>query len=376
MNCVLLGYGTVGRSVESLASLQPDLQMKGVFVRPSKADEPYFTSDGTRLVTDPSVDLVFECLNGLEPANTLIRSALAQGKHVISSNKAVLSAFLPEYLAIAKVSGGTLGIEASVGGGIPLIDGLLKLSAAEDLTGFSGILNGTSNYILSSMESEGTAFDDALAAAQKKGYAEANPAADVEGIDVWYKTLLTSSLITKSPVTSLPRPLGISRITDQDISFATRHHRKIRHLAHIRHEKGRFAALIAPFFLENTHYLASVSQNYNAQLIEAPSFGSLGYYGPGAGGSPTAQAMIADAIDAVSDRIRPITLDRSAVFDDSLIETDWVVRSQADLSALTGADAGAFEEENYWKISQRTPEVIEQVLAIDPEAMIGVWNQA
>lgn len=374
MNCVLLGYGTVGKYVESLANGLEDLTMTNVYVRPSKEALPYFSSNGEALVTSPQTDIVFECMNGLEPANTLITKALKAGKHVISSNKAVLSAYLPEYLELAQKHGGSLQIEASAGGGIPLIDGILKLSRAEELKGFEGILNGTSNYILSSMESKGTAFDDALAAAQAAGYAEADPANDIEGRDVWYKTLLIASLLTQSPVGLLPEPLGISKITKEDIELAKAHGKKIRHLSILKNESGSFSSVIAPVFLDANDYLASVDLNYNAQKLIADSFGTLGYYGPGAGGSPTAQAMIADALNAVDKTIRPITLSRQAAFDPSLIEENWLVRSNSDLSSIQGADSTAFEADDLTLISKRDIRVIDEILAIDSDALIAIWR--
>lgn len=377
MNCVLLGYGTVGRQVEALCAPHEDLQLKHVFVRPGKEQEPYFTSRGEEIVSAPETDLVFECMNGLEPANTLIRLALQNGKHVISSNKAVLSRYLPEYIDLCTKHGGTLQIEASAGGGIPVLDAILKLSRAEMLTGFEGILNGTSNYILSSMETNGDSFEEALQDAIDEGYAEKDPTSDIEGIDVWYKTLLVASLLTHSPVLSLPEPLGISKIRAEDIALAARHGRKIRHVAKVKNESGRHSALIAPVFVKNDDFFGSVTSNYNAQLIFGSSFGSLGYYGQGAGGSATAQAMVADALDVSDHRIRRISLDQSSQFDDSLLTEDWIVRTAADLSMLPGfedADPAFFEEDGCWYVSGRSLKQMREILRTDPDAMIGVWK--
>lgn len=375
MNCVLLGYGTVGQNVERLCRGIDGLEMKGVFVRPAKAREQYFSADGKALVSRQDVQIVFECLNGLEPANTLIRTALEHGKNVISSNKAVLSTYLPEYIKLADKYGGSIQIEASVAGGIPLIDGILKLSAAEELKGFEGILNGTCNYILSSMEENGTSFTDALRSAQELGFAEVDPTNDVEGRDVWYKTLLVSSLYTKSPVTTLPDPIGISSIGIDEIALAKKHHKKIRHLAILKNESGSFSALIAPVFLNASDYLSSVGQNYNAQKIEASSFGSLGYYGPGAGGSPTAQAMIADAINLLNGTVRRISLDQHATFCKDGIREDWIVRTCKNLDSVKNADSTYFEEDSLWLIKDRDLSLVEEIQAIDPSAMLAVWRK-
>lgn len=373
MNCVLLGYGTVGKSVETLCEALPALSLQHVFVRPEKADEPYFTNSGEEIVSDPKTDLVFECMNGLEPANTLIRTALKHGKHVVSSNKAVMSKYLPEYLQLAKEHGGSVQIEASVGGGIPILDAILKLSQAESLQGFEGILNGTSNYILSSMEKTGASFEDALQKAIDLGYAEADPTSDIEGIDVWYKALLASSLICQAPILDLPAPIGISKITSEDMVLAKENGRKIRHLAILKNEDGEHASLIVPVFVKDDDFFGAVNENYNAQLVYAPSFGSLGYYGQGAGGLATAQAMVANALDAANDRIRMISLDKESKHNPELIVLDFVVRTDLDPQAMAAFEATPLKD-NYWLLKQKTPTQLEALLAQDPSAMIGVWK--
>lgn len=372
MNCVLLGYGTVGKSVEELCQNLSALSLTNVFVRSEKADEPYFTNRGEEIVSDPKTDIVFECMNGLEPANTLIRSALRHGKHVVSSNKAVMSKYLPEYLELAKKYGGSVQIEASVGGGIPILDAILKLSQAEPLEGFEGILNGTCNYILSSMEQSGASFEDALQNAMDLGYAEADPTNDIEGIDVWYKALLSASLLCQAPILDLPAPLGISKISSEDIAFAKKQGRKIRHLALLKNEKGQHGSVIAPVFLKEDDFFGAVNANYNAQLLHAHSFGSLGYYGQGAGGLATAQAMIANGLDVTSGRIRPISLDQTSTYNPELIVLDWIVRTH---EAKTLQDLGAtLLEDNYWFIPQKTLAQVQTLLEQDPKAMIGVWK--
>ena len=194
MQAVLLGYGTVGKGVEKLVNTVDGLDMKAVFVLPEFEDLPYFSNDGEGLVTDQDVDVVFECLSGTEPSNTLIRKALQAGKHVITSNKATVAPNLEDYVKLAEENGGSIQIEASVAGGIPFLDAVLKLQKLEDLNGFEGIFNGTSNYILDQMQKEGQDLSTALRDAQAMGYAEANPTNDVEGMDVWYKTVITNML--------------------------------------------------------------------------------------------------------------------------------------------------------------------------------------
>lgn len=393
MNCVLLGYGTVGKEIERLCQSLDDLNIQHVFVRPSKVNLPYFTDQGKAIVSDENIDIVFECLNGLEPANTLIQTALRHGKHVISSNKAVISKYLNTYLDLAKNYGGSIQIEATVGGGIPIIDAVLKLGLAEPLSKVEGILNGTSNYILTSMEQNDDSFDDALANAQSLGFAEADPTNDIEGIDVYYKTLILASLLSHFSVTELPTPIGISKINKTDIAFAKLANRTIRHIASIQNESGKHSSLIAPVFLPNDSFFASVQKNYNAQLVYGPSFEKLGYYGQGAGGSATAQALIANAIDVVQGRIRKIEFNRNSVYDHSMIRKDWIVRTTNDMNlcklenledathlfpdkntnqALERLDAEI--KNTYWFVPHKSQEEMMVVSEHDKNAMIGVYQ--
>lgn len=393
MNCVLLGYGTVGKEIERLCQSLDDLNIQHVFVRPSKVNLPYFTDQGKAIVSDEQIDIVFECLNGLEPANTLIQTALRHGKHVISSNKAVISKYLNTYLDLAKNYGGSIQIEASAGGGIPIIDAILKLGLAEELTQVEGILNGTSNYILTDMEQNGTSFEDSLATAQSLGFAEADPTNDIEGIDVYYKSLILASLLTHSSITDLPAPIGISNINKSDIDLAKSAKRTIRHVALIQNVNGKHSALIAPVFLVNDSFFASVQKNYNAQLVYGPSFEKLGYYGQGAGGSATAQALIANALDVVNGRIRKIEFNRHSDFDASLIRKDWIVRTTNNMdlckleplqdathdfpdSNLNQALANLDSEtrNTYWFIPQKSQEEMQVVREQDKKAMIGVYQ--
>lgn len=391
MKCVLLGYGTVGREIERLASALPSLDIQHVFVRPSKVNLPYFTDQGEQIVSDPACDIVFECLNGLEPANTLIQTALRHGKHVISSNKAVISKYLNTYLDLAKSYGGSIQIEATAGGGIPVVDAILKLGLAEDLNQFEGILNGTSNYILTSMEQNGSSFEDALSRAKELGFAEADPTNDIEGIDVYYKTLILASLMTRSSITELPAPFGISRISSQDIELANAGNRTVRHIALIKNESGKHSSLIAPVFIPSDSFFSCVQKNYNAQLIYGPSFEKLGYFGQGAGGSATAQALIANALDIVNGRIRTIEFDRSSVLDKDMICTDWIVRTDLDLTGLqtmqnatrifpdekTNEALAGFNDsvkQTYWFVPDKAQEDMMVIKEADKEAMIGVYQ--
>lgn len=376
MKAALLGYGTIGKGVEILARQVPGLEIKNVFVLPEFEDLPYFTSDGHQVVTDPEIDIVFECLSGTEPANTLITEALKAGKHVITSNKATVSPNLDRYVKLAEENGGSIQIEAAVAGGIPFLDALLKLSLLEDLEGYEGIFNGTSNYILDKMQKEGADYAAALKEAQEKGYAEYDPANDVEGWDVFYKATIANSLAYKNYNPEIRNPLGISRLNLDDIRKAKEENKIIRHIARSVQKDGKFDTIIAPVFLDKEDYLAAVPSNYNVQLIYAPSFEKLGYFGQGAGRFATAQAMLANAIDTLSDTERRIVLDRKLEYDPTLIKEDWIVRTAADLSGMENLvnSEPANDHEKFWFFRGRNSELIDQVQAKDKDAMIALWR--
>jgi homoserine dehydrogenase len=325
-------------------------------------------------VTDPDTDIVFECLNGPDPAAGLIKAALKSGKHVITSNKACVYENLEEFLTLAKENGGSLQVEASVAGGIPFLDALLKLSRLEKLSGYEGIFNGTSNYILDSMQKNGADYASALKTAQQLGYAEADPKNDVEGIDVFYKANIANALAFKTLERADIKPAGISKISLDDIDLAKKEGKVIRHLAVSKAGDKSFGTIIAPAFLNESDYLANVPANYNAQLILAPSFDKLGYFGQGAGGSATAQAMLADAMDVLSSTIRPVEADHALRFDPSLIKENWIVRTKADANILKNADANRFADPDVYYFENRDAGLLEEVLTLDSSAMIALWR--
>jgi homoserine dehydrogenase len=374
MKAVLLGYGTVGKGVETLCANVKDLELKNVFVLPQFEDLPYFTNDGIGCVTDPEVDIVFECLSGTEPSNTLITEALKHGKHVITSNKATVSPNLERYIDLANEYGGSIQIEASVAGGIPFLDAILKLSLLEDIKGYEGIFNGTSNYILDQMQKNGLDFDTALKQAQAKGYAELDPKNDVEGWDVFYKSNITNMLAYKTKNDKLRDPLGISRISTGDIEMAKANQKVIRHISHSIQKDNEFATIIAPVFLDEGNYLASVADNYNAQLIYADSFDQLGYFGQGAGRMATAQAMLANALDTIQTTERKISLENEKKINEDILQENWLVRSAKDLSALAPEKSEAAGDQSYYWFNNRTAKLIDEVFDLDDQAMIALWR--
>jgi homoserine dehydrogenase len=258
------------------------------------------TTDAEGIVTDDDVDVVVELIGGVEPARTLIAAALDHGKPVVSGNKELLANVGAELFERAEKAGVDLLFEASVGGGIPLIRPVRESLAGERITRVMGIVNGTTNYILTKMTEEGAQYADALAEAQSLGYAERDPTADVEGFDAAAKCAILASIAFGVRVVAgdVYRE-GISSVTAQDIAYAGRLGYIVKLLAiGERGDDGGVAARVHPVMLPKTHALAAVRESFNAVFIEGDAVGELMLYGRGAGGRPSASAVLGDIIDA------------------------------------------------------------------------------
>src|SRR6187431_1935495 len=306
----MLGCGTVGSAVARTLHEHADaiarragvrLQIARVAVRDldRARDTPLspdvFTTDGVSIVDDPDIDVVLELLGGLEPARSLVLRALAAGKPVVTGNKELLASAGAELEAAAHAGAADLAFEAAVAGGIPLIRPLRESLAGERVTRMLGIVNGTTNYILTQMSEHGWAFDQALAEAQSLGYAEADPTADVGGFDAAAKCAILASIAFNSRVVAddVYRE-GITAITAQDIADAARMGYVVKLLAIAELEDGEISARVHPAMIPASHPLASVRDAFNAVFIEGPKVGQLMLYGRGAGGEPTAAAGVGD----------------------------------------------------------------------------------
>jgi len=307
----LLGLGTVGSGVARVLLNKRDalerrigrpMQICKVLVRdPSKARTlslpvPLVT-DPREVIDDPAVDIVVEVIGGEEPARTLILQAIERGKHVVTANKEVMAKHGPTILAAAAARGVTVAYEASVGGGIPLIGPFQLDLAANDITSVVGIVNGTTNYILTRMTESGAAFADALREAQHLGYAEPDPTNDVEAWDAAYKLAILASLAFGAPV--MPEQIsreGITQVSQRDILYAGEMGYRIKLLAIARLVDGQVEAHVHPSLVHRGSMLASVDGSFNAVQIEGDLIGSALFYGRGAGSEPTASAVVADLI--------------------------------------------------------------------------------
>jgi homoserine dehydrogenase len=313
----VLGAGTVGGALVARLLTDRDairlksgvdLEVRRVAVRDIDKPRPFdlkperLTDDPMSVVTDPTVDVIVEVMGGLDPAGELILAAVRAGKPVVTANKELIATRGEEITEAAKRAGVSVMYEAAVGGGIPVIRPLAESLAGEDIDTVSGIVNGTTNYILSAMAQEGTGYEDALAEAQRLGYAETDPGDDVSGRDAAFKTSILASLAFGERVAPWEVELeGIENVTSEDIADATSRGEVIKLIGSAqRGIDGKVEARVAPTRLPSDHPLAGVNGVTNAIFIEGPSVGRLLFTGPGAGGEPTASAMLGDLIQVAS----------------------------------------------------------------------------
>ncbi len=263
-----------------------------------------FTHDVDAVVADPEVDVVVEVIGGIEPARSLITEAIKRGKPVVTANKELLANVGKELFDAAETAGVDLLFEASVAGGIPLMRPLRESLAGDRIRRVMGIVNGTTNYILTRMSEDGSSFQEALAEAQTLGYAERDPTADVEGFDAAAKAAIIATIAFGARVVAgdVYRE-GISELTDQDIESARDLGYVVKLLAIAEEVAGDIAVRVHPTMVPTTHPLASVRDSFNAVFIEGEAVGDLMLYGRGAGGLPTASAVLGDVIDAAKNLV-------------------------------------------------------------------------
>lgn len=316
----LIGFGTVGTGVVRVlrenASIIRDklgceVELKKIadkdIERKREVDvsRDILTTDAADVINDPEISIVVELIGGIDAAKDIILKSLEKGKHVVTANKALLSTHGREIFGAAGKLGLNIGFEASVGGGIPIIKALREGLAANRIESIYGVINGTANYILSKMTNEGGKFETVLKEAQKKGYAEADPAYDIEGTDTAHKLAILINLAfgTYASLKDIYTE-GISRVTELDVKFAREFGYKIKLLAIAKRVDGFIEARVHPTMIPLAHPLSSVDGVYNAVHIDANAAGQVMFYGKGAGQMPTASAVCADIIDISRDILR------------------------------------------------------------------------
>ena len=308
----VLGYGTVGSGVVEVLETNKDsitkragreIEVKSVLDLRDFPGDPIqekIVHDVDVIINDPEIEVVVEVMGGVEPAFTFVKRALEAGKSVCTSNKALVAAHGPELLEMAKKRNLNFMFEASVGGGIPIIRPLNQSLTADEITKITGILNGTTNYILTKMDKEGSTYEETLKEAQELGYAERNPEADVEGFDACRKIAILTSLAYGSTVKFEEiRTEGITKITTKDFKYAEKLGYVVKLLATSCKENDKIYAITAPFMINSTHPLYNVNDVLNGIYIHGNVIGNVMFFGAGAGKLPTASAVVADVVDCV-----------------------------------------------------------------------------
>ena len=309
----ILGFGTVGSGVAEVLTQNravlaekagEEIRLKYILDTrefPGSPFEAQLTHNFEDILNDPEVKVVAECIGGATIALEFVKKLLAAGKHVATSNKEMVATHGHELLELAKAHNVNFFFEASVGGGIPLLRPLACDLAGNQITEVTGILNGTTNYILSEMLDKGAAFDTALQEAQAMGYAERNPAADVEGLDACRKVCILSALAFGFHVyPDQCATEGISSITEEDVAAAASAHMKVKLLGRtLKTADGKVCAFVAPHFVPVSSQLYHVDGVFNGVILRGNAVGEAMFYGPGAGKLPTASAVVGDMVDAV-----------------------------------------------------------------------------
>lgn len=361
----LLGCGTVGTQVARLLSENnallsaragADLELIGIAVsnlaaeRDPAIDRALLTTDAAGLIEQ--ADVVIELIGGIEPPRTLIRDALESGASVVTGNKALLAEHGPELYDLAKEKKVDLYYEAAVAGAVPVVYAVRESLAGDSVKAIKGILNGTTNYILDEMTTKGLTFDEVLATAQELGYAEADPTADVDGFDAAAKIAILASLAFHKRVSLADVDVeGIRSITDADIEAATKNGYVIKLVATATQAGGKIETRVAPSLVPVSHPLASIGGSFNAVVIEAESADRLMFYGRGAGGAPTASAVLSDVVAAAAKKVlggrapQEIVLGESEFMDAGESVSRYFVRLQvADRVGVLAEVTDAFAE--------------------------------
>ena len=364
----MLGCGVVGSQVAALleknnAELSTragaKLILKKIAVRDIKAaregiNQSLFTTDSQSVIDDAEIDIIIEVMGGIDPARELILAAIKNGKSVITANKALLASHGADLFTAADNKGVDLYYEAAVAGAIPIIRPMRESLVGDQITRVMGIVNGTTNYILTKMDEEGRAFADVLKEAQSLGYAEADPTADVEGIDAASKAAIIAGLAFHSRVSvdDVYRE-GISSITADDVAVAKtmNHVIKLLAIAELTSD-DRISVRVHPTLIPRSHPLAAVRNAFNAVFVEAKSAGQLMFYGPGAGGAPTAIAILGDVVAVARHRVSDSVGPRESDYADRAIapigdtKTQFLIRlNVADKPGVLAAIAQVFAKE-------------------------------
>ncbi|KAA9273460.1 homoserine dehydrogenase [Staphylococcus epidermidis] len=368
LNIALLGLGTVGSGVVKIIeenrqqikdTINKDIVIKHILVRDKSKKRPlnisqyHLTEDINDILNDNSIDIVVEVMGGIEPTVDWLRTALKNKKHVITANKDLLAIHLKLLEDLAEENGVALKFEASVAGGIPIVNAINNGLNANNISKFMGIFNGTSNFILSKMTHEQTTFKDALEEAQRLGFAEADPTDDVEGVDAARKVVITSYLSFNQVIKlNDVKSVGISDITLADINVANSLNYKIKLIGKGTYENGYVNASVEPTLIHKNHQLAAVENEYNAIYVIGDAVGDTMFYGKGAGSLATGSAVVSDLLNV-------------ALFFESNLHTlppHFELKTEETKEMMDGAEPVVIQEKsNYYIVISNNNKSLEKV---------------
>lgn len=330
MRIALLGAGTVGGGViEIVDSAVPSLEVVKILTLPNTYEDPRVTYDIKDIVEDPTIDCVVEAMGGLEPAHSFIMRCLNAGKSVVTANKAVVAAYLPEFSQAASKAGVGFFVEASSGGGIPWIAAIEKARRTDTITQISGILNGTSNYIIYRMATLGASFDEVLKEAQALGYAEADPSADIDGIDVVNKCIISTTLAFNTLCRRDIPVMGIRNLAKEDLEAFGAMGYGVRLMARATQDGQGYAAAVEPVLVPAASLEANVPDNFNLATLVGNFVGPLKFFGQGAGALPTGDAIVQDLLDCAAGQKPVYPREECLAWKPELLTSSYLVRTQA-----------------------------------------------
>ncbi len=363
INIAILGFGVVGSGVAEVLTQNKsiiekkageEISIKYILDLRDFPDSPFkdlIVHDFNVILNDPEVSIVAEMMGGSHPAYDFSKAALLAGKSVVTSNKEVVASFGSELLSIAKANNAAYLFEASVGGGIPIIRPMCNDLSSNNIKEINGILNGTTNYILTKMAMEGASFDSVLKDAQDKGYAERNPAADIEGLDAARKIVILASLAFGKAVS--PDDIhveGITSISSEDVEIASKLGYSVKLIGHAEKLNDKILAMVSPRFVHFSSPLSSINDVFNGILLDGDMVGKVMFYGPGAGKLPTASAVCSDIVDIAAHKNEGVKLadftvaenDDIASFDEYACKRAFIFKKCSECSFDTSKEKKCF----------------------------------
>ncbi|MCH4084347.1 MAG: homoserine dehydrogenase [Olsenella sp.] len=374
MKIAVLGYGTVGKGVDRIIRERVSgVEVARILELPDRLTDERMTSNFKEILGDDSIEVVVECMGGLEPAHTFIMDALAAGKSVVTSNKAVVAAYIDEFVRQANTTGACLLVEASVGGGIPWIASVEKVRRIDEVKSFYGIMNGTTNYIVDAMVKQGADFDDVLREAQELGYAERDPSADIDGIDVRNKTIISVGVAFNTACEKDIPTTGIRTLTKRDLDVLGEKGLSVKLLGRGVQADGGYAAAVEPVALPVRSLEANVPSNFNLISLDGTTVGPLKFYGQGAGMLPTGNAMVQDVLDFAAGHRPHYDFSRGLEWRPELLTSDYVYRTTAEVEGAEPFAEGMVVLRGLTAVQAR--QTFERAQEVDPSTFMAALSQ-